>query len=151
MYKHVIKEGLYITVDPTTKELTMKPSKRMIEFLKNAGPSATVAQLIAIGVFVKICDCIMEVKKVEKLVKSTRSAKRKLQGEEESQNKSKCRKSDKCRKSYKCRKSDELDPEISAQLEKVDKLVKTESMEIKEKVFIREHDISQGLEILESL
>ena len=71
MYKHVGQEGLHITVDPTTKELTSKPSKRLIEFLKEAGPSATVAQLISIGVFVKICDCIMEVKKVEKLDKST--------------------------------------------------------------------------------
>ena len=70
MYKHVIKEGLQFTVDPTTKELTAKPSKRMIEFLKNAEPPTTVAQLIAIGFFVKICDCIMEVKKVEKLDKS---------------------------------------------------------------------------------
>ena len=139
IYKHVIKEGLQFTVDPTTKKLTTKPSKRMIEFLINAGPSTTVAQLITIGVFVKVCDCIMEVKKVKKPVKSTRSAKRKLQGEEESKTESKCR------------KSDESVPEISAQLEKVDKLVKTESMEIKEKVFIREHDISQGLEILESL
>ena len=69
----------------------------------------------------------------------TRSAKRRSQGEEESQTESKFR------------KSDESNPEISAQLDKVDKLVKTESMEIKEKVFIREHDISQGLEILESL
>ena len=69
----------------------------------------------------------MEVKKVKKLVKSTRSAKRKLQGEEESQTESKCR------------KSDESVPEISAQLEKVDKLVKTDSQEIKEKVCIREH------------
>ena len=71
MYKHVGEEGLHITVDPTTKELTSKPSKRLIDFLKNAGPSTTVAQLINIGVFVKICDCIMEVKKVEKLGKST--------------------------------------------------------------------------------
>ena len=71
MYKHVGQEGLQVTVDPTTKELTSKPSKRLIEFLKEAGPSATVAQLISIGVFVKICDCIMEVKKVEKLDKST--------------------------------------------------------------------------------
>ena len=71
MYKHVGEEGLHITVDPTTKELTSKPSKRLIEFLKTAGPSTTLAQLITIGVFVKICDCVMEVKKVEKLVKST--------------------------------------------------------------------------------
>ena len=72
MYKHVGEEGLHITVDPTTKELTSKPSKRLIDFLKNAGPSTTVAQLITIGVFVKICDCIMEVEKVEKLDKSTK-------------------------------------------------------------------------------
>ena len=71
IYKHVSEEGLSFTVDPTTKELTSKPSKRLREFLKNAGPSTTVAQLITIGVFVKICDCIMEVKKVRKLVKST--------------------------------------------------------------------------------
>jgi hypothetical protein len=71
MYKHVGEEGLHITVDPTTKELTSKPSKRLIDFLKNAGPATTVAQLITIGVFGKICDCIMEVKKVEKLAKST--------------------------------------------------------------------------------
>ena len=78
-----------------------------IEFLENAGPSATVALLIdSWRVFVKICDCIMEAKKVEKLVKSTRSEKRKLQGEEESHTESKCR------------KSDESDPEISAQLAK---------------------------------
>merc|ERR1712203_481604 len=72
MYKHVGEEGLHITVDPETKELTSKPSKRLIDFLKNAGPSTTVAQLITIGVFVKICDCIMEVEKVEKLDKSTK-------------------------------------------------------------------------------
>ena len=71
MYKHVGEEGLYITVDPTTKELTSEPSERLIELLKNARSSTTVAQLITIGVFVKLCDCIMEVKKVEKLVKST--------------------------------------------------------------------------------
>ena len=72
MYKHVGEEGLQVTVDPTTKELISKPSKRLIDFLKNAGPSTTVGQLITIGVFVKICDCIMEVKKVEKLDKSTK-------------------------------------------------------------------------------
>ena len=71
MYKHVGQEGLNITVDPTTKELTSKPSNRLIEFLKDAGPSVTVSQLINIGVFVKICDSIMEVEKVEKLDKST--------------------------------------------------------------------------------
>ena len=70
MYKHVDEEGLAFTVDPKTKKLTSKPSLRLREFLKNAGPSTTVAQLITIGVFVKFCDCIMEVKKVEKVEKS---------------------------------------------------------------------------------
>jgi hypothetical protein len=57
----------------------------------------------------------------------TRSAKRKLQEEEGSQTESKCR------------KSDESDPEISAQLAKIDNLVKKESHEIKKKVKIRQH------------
>ena len=52
----------------------------------------------------------------------TRSAKRKLQEEDESQTESKCRKGVK----------EESNLEISAQLAKVDELVKTESQEIKE-------------------
>ena len=66
VYKHVGEEGLHMTVDPTTKKLAAKPSERLREYLKNAGPSTTVAQLITNGVFFKIGDCMMEVKKVKK-------------------------------------------------------------------------------------
>merc|ERR1712110_655050 len=51
MYKHVGEEGLHITVDPATKELTSKPSKKIIELMKTG---ATVKDLIEIGVFVKV-------------------------------------------------------------------------------------------------
>ena len=66
MYKHVADEGLHITVDPTTKELTSKPTEQLIKFL-DENNSVPVKDLIEADVFVKVCDCIMEVKKLEKV------------------------------------------------------------------------------------
>ena len=59
-YKHVAQEKIRFTVDPKTKELTSKPSKLLVQFLKegaNLLPVETnkaVVKLIEIGVFVKV-------------------------------------------------------------------------------------------------
>jgi len=66
MYKHVGEEGLHITVDPDTKELTSKPSEKILDLLKETGPGTLIKDLIEIGVFVKVCDCDMEFEIAEK-------------------------------------------------------------------------------------
>jgi len=78
MFKHVAKESLHITVDPVTMELTTKPSTELVDFLKDIGDKS-IKQLIEASVFVKVCDCIMEVKKVEKSCQAPSAKKIKLE------------------------------------------------------------------------
>jgi jumonji domain-containing protein 2 len=70
MYKHCTEENIHITVDPLTKELTSPPSTKLLDFIKTAGDDVTIKQLIEMGVFSRVCECIMEIKKVEVLSES---------------------------------------------------------------------------------
>ena len=67
LYRHIVEVGLHVSVDPVTKEITHVPSERLLAFMKS-NHSSTVKSMIEAGVFRKICDCIMEVKKIEKPV-----------------------------------------------------------------------------------
>ena len=81
LYRHIMEDGLHVSVDPVTKELTNIPSDRLVKFMNNNN-SRSVRALIDVGVFKKICDCIMEVKKVEKpVVKSEQPAAKKIKME----------------------------------------------------------------------
>lgn len=68
MYKHCANENLHITVDPVTKELTSMPTKDLVSFLKDLGEDFDIQTLIEQNIFTKICDCIMEVKKVKRII-----------------------------------------------------------------------------------
>ena len=56
---------IHVSVDPLTKELTSEPSTKLMAFLKEIDFANSVKQLIECGVFIKVCDCIMEVKKIK--------------------------------------------------------------------------------------
>ena len=66
LYKHAHTETrLHVSVDPITKELTSEPSTKLMTFLKDNDSATSVKELIDCGVFIKVCDCIMEVKKIK--------------------------------------------------------------------------------------
>ena len=70
LYRHATSQKrLHVSVDPLTLELTSEPSKSLIAFLKEIEFATSVKQLIDCGVFIKVCDCIMEVKKTLKKAK----------------------------------------------------------------------------------
>ena len=66
MYRHIdITQGLTINVDPKTKELVSKPSKRVIDIMENCG-GFSITEQIKNGIFVKVCDFLMEVPKLSR-------------------------------------------------------------------------------------
>ena len=68
VYKHAKVEGLCIYVDPETKKLSSNLAMS-VELLKvfEANPNNSLLDLISNGMFLKVCDVIMEVTKVPKV------------------------------------------------------------------------------------
>ena len=68
VYKHAKVDGLCIYVDPETKKLSSNLAMSM-ELLKvfEANPNNSLLDLISNGMFVKVCDVIIEVTKVPKV------------------------------------------------------------------------------------
>ena len=68
VYKHAVVPGLCIFVDPETKKLSSNLAMS-VELLKvlEENPKNSLVDLISNGMFVKVCDAIVEVKKVPKI------------------------------------------------------------------------------------
>ena len=68
VYKHSTLDGLCIYVDPETKKLSSNLAMSM-ELLKvfEENPQKSLVDLISNGIFVKVCDVIIEVTKVPKI------------------------------------------------------------------------------------
>lgn len=65
IFRHVFDAEVHFSADPDTHELASNPSEQVVNYIKTAGPGTTVSDLITSGIFEKVCDCYMQVKRIE--------------------------------------------------------------------------------------